>query len=65
MLVDQSATPAPYNMTKPQELPPFGLDDLKRPCAVADDHEDRNDNERVAGKPLTIRESATEPGRGS
>jgi hypothetical protein len=59
-LMDDSATPARYGLTKPQELPLFGTDEFERPFAMADDREDRGEKERVAGKPLTIRESKPE-----
>ena len=57
MLMDDFATPAPYNLTQPQELPPFGMDEFKRPFAMADDSDDSGDKERVANQPMTIRES--------
>ena len=56
MLMDDSPIPAPFSLTRPQELPPFEVDEFKMPFAIADDREDHGDQERVAGKPLTLRE---------
>ncbi len=56
MLDDDDATPAPFNLTRPLELPPFAVDEFERPLAMADDHAERSAEERVPNKPLTILE---------
>ncbi len=56
MLDDDNATPAPFNLTQPLELPPAAVDEFERPFAMADDRAKRGANERLMGKPLAILE---------
>jgi len=53
MLLDESATPAPYGLTRLQERPVFQIDDRGRPFAMIDD---RSDKVLTDDNPLTIQE---------
>jgi len=57
ILMDDSAIPALFGLTKPQELPPFGIDEEGGQFAMADDREKRRVTKKVSGKPRTIEES--------
>ena len=54
--MDVYATPASHNLVQPREIPFFETDERERSFAMADDREDRRDEERL-GQPLTIRET--------
>lgn len=56
MLLDKSATPAPYALIRLQERPVFQIDDRERPFAMIDDLDDRSDKTRVSDNPLSIQE---------
>ena len=57
MPMDDSAIPALFGLTRPQELPPFGMDEAGSSFAMADDREVRRVKKKVVRKPLTIEES--------
>lgn len=57
ILMDDSAIPASFGLTTPQELPPFGIDEAGSSFAMADDREVRRVKKKATRKPLTIEES--------
>lgn len=57
MLLDDSALPAPYRLTQPQELPPFGTDEGEMPSAMIEDRAARRVKKKAAQKPLSIEET--------
>lgn len=54
MLLDESPVPARFGMTQAQELPPFETDELRRPCALAEDRSERSDEGRGADTPVPM-----------
>ena len=60
LLLDDSATPAPYALSPLQERPVFEADEHGRPFATVEDLDARDDSVSVGSKPLTIDESKAE-----
>ncbi len=62
MLMDETAEPARYRLTRPEELPPFDSDESADRFATAEDREETRaaTPSSVEPRPTNIRES--EPG---
>ena len=56
MLLDESATPAPYALIRIQEQPVFKIDYTGKPFATMEDIDDRSEKFLIDDSPLIIQE---------